>query len=133
MTMTMYNINKKSCRILGGLLFIAVLVYLLQSSTFMTQKASSEATQLSDWDASNNNRSTQIDIIQQQQPANEKAFVTFLCDDVMVCTSGTSTFRNVQTLFTSSLPCRARQPKCWSTRFSKPTHDTISLCWCWTM
>ncbi|CAO0791290.1 unnamed protein product [Mucor circinelloides] len=81
--MTMYSVNKKSCRLLLGLLLVTVLVYLFQSSTFGKNTFTTKGFSETNWDVTNNNRSTKIDIIQQQQSPNEKAFVTFLCDDVM--------------------------------------------------
>ncbi|KAL7319851.1 hypothetical protein PS15m_002938 [Mucor circinelloides] len=81
--MTMYSVNKKSCRLLLGLLLVTVLVYLFQSSTFDENTFMTKGFSETNWDVTNNNRSTKVDIIQQQQSPNEKAFVTFLCDDVM--------------------------------------------------
>lgn len=116
--MTMYNVNKKSWRLLIGLLSITILVYLFQSSTFdintiksMSKGASDTTnTKLSSWDVTNNDSDrTKINItLEQQQKPSEKAFITFLCDDVMV--GGTS---KVQFRLLTNISNRVKQLRFW--------------------
>lgn len=71
----MYNINKRTWRLLIGLLFITIFVYLFQTSPFSIKDI---------------NKIHELqDVIQDNAPKvivndEKKAFVTFLCDDIMV-------------------------------------------------
>lgn len=64
----MYNINKRTWRLLLGLLVTVILLYIVQRQT--TTRFSKGAT------------TAQIEIV--NDVADKNAFVTFLCDDVMV-------------------------------------------------
>jgi hypothetical protein len=87
--MNIYNINKRTWRLLIGLLTITILVYLFQSKSAFPlgniNKTSDQA--LSD---------TSLDVLQPQndnaiataeETSDKKAYITFLCDDIMVCNS----------------------------------------------
>lgn len=64
----MYNINKRTWRLLLGLLVTMTLLYIVQRQT--TTRFSKGAT------------TAQVEIV--NGAADKNAFVTFLCDDVMV-------------------------------------------------
>lgn len=68
----MYNINKRSWKLIFGLLSLTLLVYLLQSTPLSFKDLSIQYEQYSS------------DIELQQPEENKRAFVTFLCDDIMV-------------------------------------------------
>ncbi|CEP13961.1 hypothetical protein [Parasitella parasitica] len=74
-----------SWRLLVGFLSAILLVYLFQSSTFdtNTSKTTTANSKLADWDVAGDSRTKADSIPERQQRPGEKAFVTFLCDDVM--------------------------------------------------
>lgn len=75
----MYNMNKRSWKLLVGLLFITLLVYLFQSTTFSIKDLSTNT--FTKHDETILSSDNELDIVQD---ANERmAYVTFLCDDIM--------------------------------------------------
>lgn len=78
--MNMYNMNKRSWKLLVGLLFITLLVYLFQSTTFSIKDLSTNT--FTKHDETILSSDNELDIVQD---TNERmAYVTFLCDDIMV-------------------------------------------------
>jgi hypothetical protein len=70
------NMNKKSWRLMLGLLSITFLIYLFQTTSFSLQRYTTSF---------NPSSSEQISVSDISLDAEDKkAFVTFLCDDVMV-------------------------------------------------
>lgn len=69
------SINKKSCRLLLGLLSILFLAYFFHTTSFPIKQ---------DHSPSSSEQKISVDTLPQLQTDNKNAFVTFLCDDVMV-------------------------------------------------
>jgi hypothetical protein len=67
-----YNINKRSWKLIVGLLSFTFLIYFLQSTPFSFGDLSTRYDEFSS------------DNELQQPQENKMAFVTFLCDDIMV-------------------------------------------------
>ena len=67
----MYNINKKTWKLLLAALITTLLVFLFPSTTISLQKYTDQLSS-----------DTNLDTL--QHPQDKMAFVTFLCDDIMV-------------------------------------------------
>lgn len=89
----MYNINKRTWRLLIGLLFTTLLVYVFKTSSPFTfsfdnrrNKAYDELA-LSDInldDVLQPQQNDQVITVNKEDTSDKKAFITFLCDDIMV-------------------------------------------------
>lgn len=78
--MNMYNMNKRSWKLLVGLLSITLLVYLFQSTTFSIKDLTTNTSTKHDETILSSDK--ELDIVQNTD--EKMAYVTFLCDDIMV-------------------------------------------------